>query len=122
MSETIIDMQVIQELLDIAGDDDPELLLDLIDMFLEDGPTKVDRIVHGSQGQDLEDVTAAAHALKGSSGNLGAHHLMNLSEALQVAGRAADTDSVKRLVPELEVAYRAVDSALRDLRSRYAEA
>jgi HPt (histidine-containing phosphotransfer) domain-containing protein len=119
MTDTIIDMQVIQELLEIAGDDDPELLLDLIDIFLADGPTKVDRILHGLEDGDLQEIASAAHALKGSSGNLGANQLMDVSEALQTAGRTADADSVQRLVPELQVAYDAVDGALRELRARY---
>ena len=34
----VLDMSVIEELLALSGDGDPELLLDLISIFLDDGP------------------------------------------------------------------------------------
>ena len=67
----VLDMEVVEELLSITGEADPELLLDLIGMFLEDAPNKVRIITEGVESGDLEAVGAAAHSLKGSAGNLG---------------------------------------------------
>jgi hypothetical protein len=39
MMDTVLDMSVVEELLSFADDGDPELVLDLIQMFLDDGPT-----------------------------------------------------------------------------------
>ena len=44
MSE-VINMEVVDELLSLSEDGDPELLVDLIQMYLEDGPRKLEEIV-----------------------------------------------------------------------------
>jgi hypothetical protein len=45
--DQILDMSVVEELLSFSDDGDPELLLDLIRMFLEDGPSKVQAVTEG---------------------------------------------------------------------------
>lgn len=118
MTDSVIDMSVVQELLDVC-DDDPELLVDLIRIFLEDAPEKVRTIVTGLDTGDLEAVCQAAHSLKGSAGNLGATEVQRLSEELQLASRAADRGTVAELVPPLQQHYAVAEQALRDLLSRH---
>lgn len=117
MSE-YLDMDVIDELLSLTGDGDPELLLDLIDMFLEDAPNKIASITSGLEGSDLEKIVAASHSLKGSSGNLGVRLVHEDSDALQTASRQGDMEEVSRLVPLLEEHFSVAVGALEDLRSR----
>ena len=118
----IVNMEVVQELLDLTGDGDPELLLDLIDMFLDDAPTKVGAILEGAASHDMEAVERAAHSLKGSSGNLGAVLLQDVAEKLQVAGRNGENDEVASLLDPLRDESQRAADALRSLRAEYSPA
>ena len=114
---TAIDLSVVQELLDLCDDDDLELFIELIDVFLRDAPTRIDSVVRGAESGDLEQVVFASHALKGSSGNLGAVALQDAADLLQVAGRSGDLAAVRAQVAALRAAFEAAASELRALAS-----
>jgi len=116
----VLDMAVVEELLSLSDDGDPELLLDLIKLFLDDGPHKVRTIRDGLAARDFDTMERAAHSLKGSSGNLGARLLQDTCEQMQLATRRHDFDTTTRLVPQLVHQYDAVQRALLALRAMYA--
>ncbi len=100
--DQVLDMEVVEELLALTGDSDPELLLDLINMFLEDAPNKLEAMTEGLAKGDLEQVAHAAHSLKGSAGNLGIRMVQADCDALQNAGWQNQVEAVRGLVPQLE--------------------
>jgi HPt (histidine-containing phosphotransfer) domain-containing protein len=115
----VLDMSVVEELLSLCDDGDPELLLDLIEMFLDDAPAKVAAIQQGIQGHDLEAVERAAHSLKGSSGNLGATGLQDTCEQLQNVARGHQIREAQALLGGLESHFTAAVDALEQLRQTY---
>jgi len=117
--DDVLDQSVLDELMSFADDGDPELLLDLIDMFLDDGPSKVLAVQEGISTGDFDKAERAAHSLKGSSGNLGATLLQDICEKLQVATRHQRLDESKQLAPRLSETYAAAEEALKRLRSEY---
>jgi HPt (histidine-containing phosphotransfer) domain-containing protein len=117
--DQVLDMSVVEELLSFADDGDPELLLDLIQMFLDDGPSKVAAVTEGLAVGDLERAERAAHSLKGSSGNLGARLLQNVCEEMQLATRYHKLDESRRLGPMLSQRFAEAEVALRKLLATY---
>jgi HPt (histidine-containing phosphotransfer) domain-containing protein len=117
--DPVLDMRVVEELLSFADDGDPELVLDLIQMFLDDGPGKVRAVVEGVANGDFERAERAAHSLKGSSGNLGAKVLSQVCEQVQVATRYHRLDDSRRLAPMLQAQYGAAEVELRRLLAEY---
>jgi HPt (histidine-containing phosphotransfer) domain-containing protein len=117
--DQILDMSVVEELLSFSDDGDPELLMDLIQMFLEDGPSKVTAVTEGLAAGDFEKAERAAHSLKGSSGNLGARLLQNLCEELQVATRYHRLEESRRLAPKLTERFAEAEAALRRVLESY---
>ena len=115
----VLDMSVVEELLSFADDGDPELVIDLIQMFLDDGPAKVEAITKGLAEGDLEKVERAAHSLKGTSGNLGARMLQESCEAMQIASRNHVMADVRSITPRIVAAYADAEKALRDLLKTY---
>lgn len=115
----VIDQEVVEELLSLCEDGDPELLLDLIGMFLEDGPAKVEAVVQGLENQDFDKMERAAHSLKGSSGNLGARHLQEICDELQGASRSHDLETSRSLAERLRKCYSEAHDALVDLRRKF---
>lgn len=117
--DQILDMTVVEELLSFSDDGDPELLLDLIQMFLEDGPAKVQAVTEGLMAGDFEKMERAAHSLKGSSGNLGARLLQETCDRVQIASRTHKIEPLRDLAAELVANYAKADTALRELRESY---
>lgn len=117
--EQVLDMSVVEELLSFTDDGDPELLLDLIQMFLDDGPEKVRAVQQGLQAGDFDKMERAAHSLKGSSGNLGAHLLQDTCEKIQIATRQKRLDETRSLAAELVTKFAEAESALRQLHDTY---
>ncbi len=115
----ILDMEVIDELLSLTGDGDPELLLDLINMFMEDAPSKVEAIHQGMGKKDWEQIARAAHSLMGSSGNLGIHQVQHTCNSLQRVDSGNTPDDLEGMVQSLDKHLGEAIAALEDLRSRY---
>jgi HPt (histidine-containing phosphotransfer) domain-containing protein len=117
--QPVLDMSVVEELLSISDDGDPELLLDLIQMFLDDGPAKIAAVNEGLAAGDFEKAERAAHSLKGSSGNLGARLLQQSCEDMQIATRYHRLDESRRLAPLLTTHFADAETALRKVLSTY---
>lgn len=113
-----LNMEVIDELLELSEDGDPELLIDLIQMFLDDAPVKLQAILRGVESGDWEQVERAAHSLKGSSGNLGATQVQNACDTIQNACRAGRTTDAVQTVQGLPEHFEAAETALRELISK----
>lgn len=116
---SVLDMSVVQELLDLTGDGDPELLLDLVQMFLEDSPERIKTIQQSTQSGDMEAMSQAAHSLKGSAGNLGLSVLQETCDQLQVLGHKKAADEVQALMPAMETQFSDALEALRELQAKY---
>ncbi len=119
--QNALDKNVLDELLSFASDGDPDLLLDLIQMFLDDSPSKVAAVREGLETGDFEKAERAAHSLKASSGNLGARIVQDICEQLQVLTRGRKMNESLELAPRLEQSYAAAASELQKLRAVYAE-
>jgi HPt (histidine-containing phosphotransfer) domain-containing protein len=117
--DQVLDMTVVEELLSLSDDGDPELLLDLIQMFLEDGPAKVRAVQEGLQNGDFDKMERAAHSLKGSSGNLGARLVQDTCERIQQATRLRRLDESRDLASQLDTRFRDAETALRQLHASY---
>jgi HPt (histidine-containing phosphotransfer) domain-containing protein len=115
----VIDMGVIDELLALSEDGDPELLVDLITMFVADGPEKLRSIVGGLAAGDLHQMERAAHSLKGSAGNLGATAVQNHCDTIQVATRRQQVDGLATVVDALERDFATALRELQDLLGKF---
>lgn len=115
----VINMDVVEELLSLSEDGDPELLVDLIQMYFEDAPHKLREINQGLADQDWDRVERAAHSLKGSAGNLGAVFVQQDCEALQLASRNQELDSMVEGVSKLQQHFKDAESALQVLLKKY---
>jgi diguanylate cyclase (GGDEF)-like protein len=103
-----LDPDVFDKLREILG----PTLQQTIAPFLEDTPDYLSRLEQAVQDGDADIARAMAHSIKGSSGNLGAAALAQLSkeaEELAMERRVAD---IRPLLPRLRQAYETVAVAL----------
>ncbi|MDD2764894.1 MAG: Hpt domain-containing protein [Opitutaceae bacterium] len=95
------------------GDD--SFLRDLIQIYLDDAPKRLDEIEQSVKLGDAQLLALAAHSLKGSSANFGARQLRALCEQFEAAGRAAALDGLWPRIPALRDEFNRVKAALEAL-------
>jgi len=94
---------------------DSDLLSKIVDLFVHQAPGRLEAIHAAIRERGQHDLTAAAHALRGSAANVGATQVARLCLKLEV-DHMIDHDEAMRLTgqltTELDVACRALKQAL----------
>lgn len=112
-----VDDEVLEMLASLQEPGEPDLLAELVTLFLRDTPTRL---------RDLEQRPLAAgptarvaHAVKGSAGNLGATYMQDLASALEQAGhQGADPDVLAPMADALCTEFGRVAAYLQDVVAR----
>ncbi len=106
------DDAVLEVLRELQQPDGPDVLTELINLFLDDTPKRLAALRDDVCGGDAHQATArAAHALKGSAGNIGAAPFAELCANVERVAKHGQTDGID-LTP-LEDEYARVEAALR---------
>ena len=112
-SEKAVDAGVLDSLRALGGEDDPELFIELIQIFLDDTPQRMTQMAEALAGNDGEAIGQAAHALKSSCATLGALILADLFKKIELAGKELDVERARSLVARTEEEYARVETELR---------
>lgn len=111
--------QATQPLINLAAFDrlstQPQILRQIIQIYLDITPDTLEEIKAGVAGGDNEQVAQAAHSLKGSSAELGAEQLAELCHQLCVEAKAENRASVERLATEVSHCCRETRTAMNAL-------
>ncbi len=99
---TIIDPAALRRLEKWGG---PSLSQEIVELFLENGPSRMDQIRAAMDGDDLEVPERGAHSLKSSAANVGAQHVQRFAGEVELAASDGDLQTVRDLIPNLEAAY-----------------
>lgn len=92
------DASALQRLERMGGN---KLLLELIEMFLEHVPKKLDDARNALDQSDLPLVADTMHSLKSSAGMIGATGFYRLTERAELKAREGDQVELSRLLPEM---------------------
>jgi CheY-like chemotaxis protein len=111
-----VDPAVLAELRGL--DEDGELLTTLITHFLAETPERMAAMQAAVSRRDAAALAETAHALKGSSGNLGATRMQELCGELQTLGRAGDLASAGALLDRLDEEFSRVRPVLQQEQDR----
>lgn len=110
--DPVIDRDVFAILEELADEDDPDLVAEIIELFLVDSAERMQQ-VGGEEGSgDPDAVRGAAHALKSSSANIGALGFSKACAGLESAARDGRFDELDSLVASALVMYEDVRKAL----------
>lgn len=108
-----IDASVLNGFKDLQPPDEPDLVTELIDLFLKDAAKRI-ALLESADGAETDTIKEQAHSLKGSGGNIGARRIAALSEQLEE--NASDSDKAKRLITEIKSEFENVKRILSDMR------
>jgi HPt (histidine-containing phosphotransfer) domain-containing protein len=110
-----VDPEVLQMLADLQEPGEPDLLRELITLFLRDTPERLDALRRALAREDLETTGRAAHSLKGSAANLGAAGLQTLAASAEAAARNRDQPALSTLLASLDAEFAQVRRQLEEL-------
>ena len=106
-----LDARVWQTLRLLQSSAEPDFIARLIDLFLADTAKQLAAIDAALSQNDAQKLAHAAHALKGSSGNVGATGMVEICQAIETLGRAGSV-AAAALVLQLRAEFDHVRRAL----------
>lgn len=98
MATPAVDRDALIDLLD----GDPDLIITLIDSFLEDCPDYMDGIRDAIEDGDAAALEREAHGLKGAAGSLRARPVSEAAQTLEEMGHAGDFSNAEAALDTLE--------------------
>jgi HPt (histidine-containing phosphotransfer) domain-containing protein len=84
---------------------DEPLAREIADAYINDGTSLVRKILHAVSAADHDTAHAAAHRLKGASGNLLAVRVEELSRQIEEAARGGDVSGMESIAERLHHAF-----------------
>jgi CheY-like chemotaxis protein len=107
-----LDPTVLAELRQFQGEGELDIVQELAEAFQFETPPLLQALQQAIVEDQPEQLKRAAHNLKGSSNNLGARTMAELSAALEVLGKNGTVEGATELVTRLEQEYQRVCQAL----------
>jgi HPt (histidine-containing phosphotransfer) domain-containing protein len=85
----------------------------LLETFLSDSRQKIESLRSAIDAADADLIRRNAHSLKGSSSNLGAAGMVELSQRMEDQARADKLSGLETLLKQLESEFRTVEGIMR---------
>jgi len=111
-THAVLDLSVIEELRELGGEEEPDLVLELIGIFLEDTPKRLAEMTSALEEGNLEGMLRAAHTLKSSAANMGGLALRDVCIEMERTAKAGERDEYQRLTAECQSAFAEFEKAL----------
>jgi two-component system, sensor histidine kinase and response regulator len=109
-----IDRSVLANLRELQGEDEPDIVAELAEMFLEEVPVRLARLREAVETGDASSVEHRAHTLKGSSGSMGAVGMEAICAELEEIGRSEELAGAPELISRLGEEFGRVRVAFRE--------
>jgi len=109
-----VDTAVLGGFKDLQQPDESDIVTELIDLFLEDAEKRMTVLKQSADGDDVKMISTQAHAIKGSSGNIGAVKIAMLSNLLEE--KTIDISRARLIISELEAEFEKVARILKAMR------
>jgi HPt (histidine-containing phosphotransfer) domain-containing protein len=107
----VIDPSALDVLSETTGDD-PEFLVELIDVFLTDAVDLLAAMAAAAAAGDAAELRRAAHSLKSNGATFGATGLTAVARRLEELGKAADLEAVGPLIAQARQEFARVERSL----------
>lgn len=108
----VLDPKVVDSLRQLTPAGEPDVLGEVLRLFIDEVPRRVERLKSAWQESNAVELQRAAHSLKGSSGNIGAHHMYEICKQLDERGKAGDFNGARHLLDSLVEEYARVEAEI----------
>ncbi len=107
VNEPLLDQSQVELLRETAEECGPELLQELLDLYLVDNTARVEKIRPAISENKLEEASGLAHSVSGSSANLGANRLAKLCSLLENNINNGLLDNLDAIAQQVEQEFEA---------------
>lgn len=101
----ILDTSLLLSIRSLSKGQEKDFLNSLIALFFDRTPTLLKAIHEGLDRGDAHAFERASHALKGTSGNLGATRMSRMCETLEIKGKGQNLNGAEEILDEIEKLY-----------------
>lgn len=108
----VLDQDVIATLKDLGGEDEPELFMELVDLFIDDTCGQLEEVSAALTRGDSDEMRRRAHTLKSSCANVGAVHLAQRCFQLEQLALAEELEEIRGLLTDVLAEFDDVKAAL----------
>ncbi len=115
-SQPILDPAALTRLQMMVGENNSELFLEMVDLFLTENALSLSKLTQAVQEQDATSVLKLAHRLRGSSLQFGAGLMVHLCQAIEQKGRETNLDGLEELLNQLKYEFEQVQAVLQDVK------
>jgi len=107
-----IDFDILRALEQDVADDDPNVMLELTDIFLEDSQEHFEGIVHAIEEGDYRKIEISGHSLKSSAATFGALVMADFCRRLEMCARNWQNEGIVENLEAARIEFASVQSAL----------
>jgi HPt (histidine-containing phosphotransfer) domain-containing protein len=111
-TESVISWRALESIADLDPEQSKELASRVIDVYRENSAELIEAISEALNQGDRETIRLTAHALKSSSGNVGAERLVELCRNIELAARENELEGVPEQIMAVKHEYIQVLDAL----------
>lgn len=116
-----IDVSILKILQEDVADNEPDVMLELIDIYIHDSGEHISGIAHWLVSEDFRQIEISAHSLKSSSATFGAMPLSRMCAQMEQAAKARQADRVREILAEVESEFAQVRAGLLVERAKWVE-
>ncbi len=118
-TSSALSAEVIARLRALEEATEPFLVNQIFTSFLSDGAERIRGLRRSLDGSDAELLRKIAHAIRGASANVGAHHMADIARQLETLGRSSSMTGAMVLIEQIEAEFERikVEVAELDIRS-----
>jgi len=116
-----IDRSILRILEEDVADNDPDVMLELIDIFIHDSRWHLQEIAKVLEQQEFRKIEISAHSLKSSSATFGAMALAGLSARLEQLARDKKMEGIVELLYTAREEFARVEEILMTERTKWVE-
>ena len=107
-----VDLGVLNEFQELIGEDGPELLKTLVNMYLKDSPNLIGAMRSSLIAKQPAILDRSAHTLKGNSNQMGALTLATLCFELEQIGKAGSVEGGDALIDRIDYEFSRVSQEM----------
>jgi HPt (histidine-containing phosphotransfer) domain-containing protein len=111
----VLDPAVVSGLRQLTLPGEPDVLIQVFNLFLDEVPRRIDRLRNASAAGNIEEVHRVLHSLKGSAGNVGARRFYEVCRQLDASGTPGGLPDAAALMAALGVEFGKVEAEIRRL-------
>ena len=111
----VLDPAVIATLRQLTAPGEPDVLTEVLKLFLEEVPARMTRLRNAWAAGNIEEVQRAAHSLKGSAGNIGAREMFEICKQLDGSAKSGGLAAAGPLIDALGAEFGKVEEEIRRL-------